>query len=84
MLMLVWCLSPNPQPSHLLLAPKAIRPGVPTSVSVTILTASPVTVSAHILHDNQTVASNSTTVEGGETCLCIINKRMYFDHLQRH
>ncbi|XP_030260339.1 CD109 antigen isoform X1 [Sparus aurata] len=65
-------LSPNPQPSHLLLAPKAIRPGVPTSVSVTILTASPVTVSAHILHDNQTVASNSTTVEGGSTKLLIL------------
>ncbi|XP_042247389.1 CD109 antigen [Thunnus maccoyii] len=61
--------SPDPQPSYLLLAPRALRPGVPASVSVTILTASQVTVSAHIVHGNQTVSSNSATVEGGSTKL---------------
>ncbi|XP_067429401.1 CD109 antigen [Thunnus thynnus] len=61
--------SPDPQPSYLLLAPRALRPGVPASVSVTILTASQVTVSAHIVHGNQTVSSDSATVEGGSTKL---------------
>ncbi|KAM7395893.1 hypothetical protein PAMA_007252 [Pampus argenteus] len=61
--------SPDPQPSYLLLAPRALRPGVPTSVSVTIMTGSPVAVSAHIIHDNQTVSSTSATVEGGSTKL---------------
>ncbi|KAM7368320.1 hypothetical protein PAMP_014548 [Pampus punctatissimus] len=61
--------SPDPQPSYLLLAPRALQPGVPTSVSVTIMIASPVVVSAHIIHDNQTVSSTSATVEEGSTKL---------------
>ncbi|XP_039638752.1 CD109 antigen [Perca fluviatilis] len=61
--------SPDPQPSYLLLAPRVLRPGVPTSVSVTILTASSVNVSAHIAHGNQTVASDFATVQGGSTKL---------------
>ncbi|CAK6980420.1 CD109 antigen%2C partial [Scomber scombrus] len=59
--------SPDPQPSYLLLAPINLRPGVPTSLSVTILTASLVTVSAHIVHDKQIVSSASAAVEGGST-----------------
>uniref|UniRef100_UPI0037E8B219 CD109 antigen n=1 Tax=Semicossyphus pulcher TaxID=241346 RepID=UPI0037E8B219 len=59
----------DPRPSYLLLCPRSLLPGVPTSVSVTILTASPVTVSAHIVHGNQSVASNSETFEGGSTNL---------------
>ncbi|TDH00772.1 hypothetical protein EPR50_G00191930 [Perca flavescens] len=61
--------SPDPQPSYLLLAPRVLRPGVPTSVSVTILTTSSVNVSAHIAHGNQTVASDFATVQGGSTKL---------------
>ncbi|XP_034755218.1 CD109 antigen [Etheostoma cragini] len=61
--------SPNPQPSYLLLAPRVLRPGVPTSVSVTILTGSSVNVSARIVQGNQTVASEFTTVQGGSTRL---------------
>ncbi|XP_051264948.1 CD109 antigen isoform X1 [Dicentrarchus labrax] len=59
--------SPNLQPSYLLLAPRSLRPGVPTLVSVTILTTSRVTVSAQVVHGKQTVASNSAAVEGGST-----------------
>ncbi|XP_030577917.1 CD109 antigen [Archocentrus centrarchus] len=59
--------SPDPQPSYLLLAPSTLQPGIPTSVSVTILKASPVSVSARIIHGNQTIASKSATVEGGST-----------------
>ncbi|KAM9339287.1 CD109 antigen [Symphorus nematophorus] len=59
--------SPDPRPSYLLLAPRVLCPGVQTSLSVTILTTSQVTVSAHIAHGNQTVALNSATVKGGST-----------------
>ncbi|XP_072218989.1 CD109 antigen [Leuresthes tenuis] len=62
-------LRPDPQPSYLLLVPKTLRAGVPTSVSVTILSSSPVDVSAHILHDDRTLSSNSTTVKAGSTRL---------------
>ncbi|XP_056260669.1 CD109 antigen [Seriola aureovittata] len=62
-------LSPGPRPSYLLLTPRFLRPEVPSSVSVSILTTSPVVVSAHIVHGNQTVASESMTVEGGSTKL---------------
>ncbi|XP_040920879.1 CD109 antigen [Toxotes jaculatrix] len=61
--------SSAPRPSYLLLAPRFLRPGVPPSVSVTILTTSSVLVSAHIVHGNQTVASKSVTAEGGSTKL---------------
>ncbi|XP_075940084.1 CD109 antigen [Anarhichas minor] len=64
--------SPDPQPSYLLLVPRTLRPGVPTSVTVTILTGSPVTVSAHIVHGEQSVASNSATVKAGSTKLLIL------------
>ncbi|KAM6906749.1 CD109 antigen [Lycodopsis pacificus] len=62
--------SPDPQPSYLLLVPRTLRPGLPTSLTVTILTGSPVTVSAHIVHGKQDVASNSATVEAGKA-FCI-------------
>ncbi|XP_028253770.1 CD109 antigen [Parambassis ranga] len=59
----------DPQPSYLLLAPKHLRPGVPTAVSVTVLTSSPVSVSVDIIHGNQTLASISATVKRGSTRL---------------
>ncbi|XP_026185360.1 CD109 antigen [Mastacembelus armatus] len=59
--------SPDPQPSYLLLAPRILRPGVPLSVSVTILVSAPVTVSALIVHGDKTVASVSATVKAGST-----------------
>ncbi|GLD56971.1 CD109 antigen-like protein [Lates japonicus] len=61
--------TPDPRLSYLLLAPSVLYPGVPLSVSVTILTTSAVTVSAHIIHGNQTVASKSDTVKAGSTKL---------------
>ncbi|XP_029965690.1 CD109 antigen [Salarias fasciatus] len=62
----------DPQPSYLLLAPRLLRPGVPTSLSVSILTGSKVTVSAHIVHGNQTLTSNSTEIQGGSTGLLVL------------
>ncbi|KAG7220573.1 hypothetical protein INR49_018010, partial [Caranx melampygus] len=62
--------SPGPGASYLLLAPRFLRPGVPPSVSVSVLSSSSVSVSAHIVHGNQTVsASESVTVDGGSTKL---------------
>uniref|UniRef100_A0AAX7TW79 CD109 molecule n=1 Tax=Astatotilapia calliptera TaxID=8154 RepID=A0AAX7TW79_ASTCA len=59
-------LSPHPQPSYLLLAPKALQHGIPTSISVTILIPSPVTVSAHIVRGNLTMASQSVKISDSE------------------
>ncbi|XP_040925580.1 CD109 antigen isoform X2 [Betta splendens] len=58
-----------PPPSYLLLAPSVLRPGVPPSLSVTILSSSSVTVKANIVHHTQPVASISATVKGGSTKL---------------
>uniref|UniRef100_I3KR40 CD109 molecule n=1 Tax=Oreochromis niloticus TaxID=8128 RepID=I3KR40_ORENI len=54
------------QPSYLLLAPKALKPGIPTSISVTILIPSLVTVSAHIVCGNLTMASKSVKIRDSE------------------
>ncbi|CAN9507342.1 unnamed protein product [Ophioblennius macclurei] len=62
----------DPGPSYLLLAPRVVQPGVPASLSVSILSDSAVTVSAHIVHGNQTLASNSTLIQGGSTELLIL------------
>ncbi|XP_071388366.1 CD109 antigen [Centroberyx affinis] len=63
---------PDSEPSYLLLAPGTLRPGVPTTLSVTVLTASPLTVLAEIVHGNSSVASNSTAIDGGSTgLLCL-------------
>lgn len=71
--MLVCPFSHNHQPSYLLLTPSSIQPGVETSISITILSSLPVTVSAYIAHGNQRVVFNSTTVNGGQNLL--VNKR---------
>ncbi|XP_027896681.1 CD109 antigen isoform X1 [Xiphophorus couchianus] len=63
---------PDPQPSYLLLVPAALRPGLPSSVSVAILGSSSVSVSAEIIYENETLSSNSTTIKGGSTRLLIL------------
>lgn len=66
--LLSFCLgSHKHQPSYLLLAPRSLQLGVQTSMSVTILSSSPVHVSADITHGNQMLAMNSTTVGGGQS-----------------
>uniref|UniRef100_A0A3Q1G7R8 CD109 molecule n=1 Tax=Acanthochromis polyacanthus TaxID=80966 RepID=A0A3Q1G7R8_9TELE len=51
-------------PSYLVLAPTVLRSGLPMSVSVTVLIGGDIYVSARIVHGNQILASNSSTVEG--------------------
>ncbi|XP_023147319.3 CD109 antigen [Amphiprion ocellaris] len=60
---------PDRRPSYLVLSPRVLRSGVPMSVSVTVLIDGDVYVSARIVRGNQTLASNSSTVEGGMTKL---------------
>lgn len=55
------------QPSYLLLMPQSVRPGVPVSLSVSILTSLDLQVSALISSGNKTLSSNHTAVRGGET-----------------
>ncbi|XP_008290111.1 CD109 antigen [Stegastes partitus] len=60
---------PDGHPSYLLLTPKVLRSGVPTSISVGILINQKVTVSARIVQGSQTLSSNSTMIERGLTKL---------------
>ncbi|KAI4790643.1 hypothetical protein KUCAC02_034493, partial [Chaenocephalus aceratus] len=57
-------------PSYLLLVPRSLRPGVATTLSVSLLTrSSSVNVSALIRHKELILSSNSTIVSGGSTQL---------------
>ncbi|KAK5903091.1 hypothetical protein CgunFtcFv8_006901 [Champsocephalus gunnari] len=59
-----------PDPSYLLLVPRSLRPGVATTLSVSLLTrSSSVNVSALIRHKDLIISSNSTIVSGGSTQL---------------
>ncbi|XP_034059076.1 CD109 antigen-like isoform X2 [Gymnodraco acuticeps] len=59
-----------PDPSYLLLVPRFLRPGVATTLSVSLLTrSSSVNVSAVIRHKDLIFSSNSTIVSGGSTQL---------------
>lgn len=64
----LFCFCSQEQPSYLLLVPRSLQPGVQTSISVTILSSSPVHVSANMTHGDQVVALNSTIVKGGQSC----------------
>ncbi|KAK5879643.1 hypothetical protein CesoFtcFv8_022740 [Champsocephalus esox] len=59
-----------PDPSYLLLVPRSLRPGVATTLSVSLLTrSSSVNVSALIRYRDLIFSSNSTIVSGGSTQL---------------
>uniref|UniRef100_A0A3P8TCL5 CD109 molecule n=1 Tax=Amphiprion percula TaxID=161767 RepID=A0A3P8TCL5_AMPPE len=62
---------PDRRPSYLVLSPRILRSGVPMSVSVTVLIDGDVYVSARIVRGNQTLAANSSTVEGGTSSFVI-------------
>ncbi|KAI4792551.1 hypothetical protein KUCAC02_033313 [Chaenocephalus aceratus] len=64
------CFIAAPDPSYLLLVPRSLRPGVATTLSVSLLTrSSSVNVSALIRHKELILSSNSTIVSGGSTQL---------------
>ncbi|XP_061609480.1 CD109 antigen isoform X1 [Phyllopteryx taeniolatus] len=55
--------------SYLLLLPRVLQAGHPTSLSVSILTSSAVTVMARIVHADQEMATQTLDVGGGSTQL---------------
>ncbi|XP_077367592.1 CD109 antigen isoform X2 [Festucalex cinctus] len=60
---------PGDDPSYLLLVPRALRPGRPTSLSVSVLSDSPLTVTARILHGELALSSRTMLLAGGSTQL---------------
>uniref|UniRef100_A0A3B5AMQ0 CD109 molecule n=1 Tax=Stegastes partitus TaxID=144197 RepID=A0A3B5AMQ0_9TELE len=78
---------PDGHPSYLLLTPKVLRSGVPTSISVGILINQKVTVSARIVQGSQTLSSNSTMIERGTSCIYVSefsDNRVYRLEVQGH
>ncbi|XP_062324493.1 CD109 antigen isoform X2 [Osmerus eperlanus] len=64
--------SPRRDPSYLISVPKDLRPGISTTLSVTVLTGAPVRVSAELMNGNNRVASNTTTIQGGSTEVLVL------------
>lgn len=57
-----------PSPSYLISVPGVLGPGVPITLSVTILTkAVEVQVVTEIVNGNNTVVTETTTIQGGKT-----------------
>ncbi|KAK3516928.1 hypothetical protein QTP70_028219 [Hemibagrus guttatus] len=54
-------------PSYLISVSRVIRPGVPTTVSITILINSSVLVKSEIIHGNSSLGQAQSIVEGGST-----------------
>uniref|UniRef100_A0A3P8V6C2 CD109 molecule n=1 Tax=Cynoglossus semilaevis TaxID=244447 RepID=A0A3P8V6C2_CYNSE len=63
------CFPISHAPSYLLVAPSTVRPGVPTSVSVTVLGSSSLHVSANISNGGNVLSSGVVIVEGGKYSL---------------
>ncbi|XP_064195938.1 CD109 antigen [Anguilla rostrata] len=59
--------SPKQNPSYLISAPRVLRPRIPTSLSVTVLTKSPVRVTSEIVNGNTSVVSAESLFQGGST-----------------
>lgn len=53
-------------PSYLISAPRVLRHGIPTSLSVTILRDSPVRVVSEIINLNTSVSRTESIILGGE------------------
>ncbi|XP_028809377.1 CD109 antigen isoform X2 [Denticeps clupeoides] len=64
--------SSRTSPTYLISAPNVFRHGVPTTLSVTIFTISPVTVVSKIMHDNISVSKIKSMVPGGSTQLQVL------------
>ncbi|CDQ59229.1 unnamed protein product [Oncorhynchus mykiss] len=63
-----------PSPSYLISVPGVLGPGVPITLSVTILTkAVEVQVVTEIVNGNNTVVTETTTIQGGSTELLVLS-----------
>ncbi|XP_051951277.1 CD109 antigen-like [Xyrauchen texanus] len=59
--------SPVQNPSYLISISKVLRCGVPTTLSVTILTEYPINVTSELIHGNNSVAQMQRTILAGST-----------------
>ncbi|KAM9435516.1 CD109 antigen [Clarias gariepinus] len=59
-------------PSYLISVPRVVRFGVPTTLSITILTKSSVLVSSEIFQGNQSLGQAQSTIKGGSTKLQVL------------
>ncbi|KAM9551472.1 CD109 antigen isoform 1-T1 [Salvelinus alpinus] len=63
-----------PGPSYLISVPRVLRPGVPITLSVTILTkAVEVQVVTEIVNGNNTVVTETTIIQGGSTEVLVLS-----------
>ncbi|XP_030626734.1 CD109 antigen [Chanos chanos] len=65
--------SPSHSPSYLISVSKVLRPGIPTTLSVTNLKASAVLVISEIIHGNTSVVRTKSTIEGGSTEMQVLS-----------
>ncbi|XP_056620447.1 CD109 antigen isoform X2 [Triplophysa dalaica] len=66
--------------TYVISVPKALRCGVPATLSVTILTEHPITVTTELLHGRKSVAQIQSTIPGGSTKMLDLPPVFYDDH----
>ncbi|XP_026856595.2 CD109 antigen [Electrophorus electricus] len=59
-------------PTYLVSVSRVVRPDTPTTLSVTVLTGSPVTVISEIILGNTSVAHTQSTIKGGSTKMQVL------------
>ncbi|KAG1926840.1 alpha-2-macroglobulin-like protein [Pimephales promelas] len=67
-------------PSYLISVSEVLRCGVPTTISVSILSDYPITVTAELIHGNTSVAQTQSTVPAGSTRLLSLPP-VFYDEL---
>ncbi|XP_051954493.1 CD109 antigen [Xyrauchen texanus] len=69
--------SPIENPSYLISVSKVLRCGVPTTLSVTILTEYPINVTSELIHGNNSVAQTQSTIPAGSTMRLVLPPVFY-------
>ncbi|XP_046691610.1 CD109 antigen isoform X1 [Silurus meridionalis] len=64
--------APSQSPSYLISVSRVLRSGVPTTISITILTKSSVLVVSEMIHGNKSLGQAKSTIEGGSTKLQVL------------
>ncbi|XP_048063984.1 CD109 antigen isoform X2 [Megalobrama amblycephala] len=72
--------SPIQKPSYLISVSEVLRCDVPTTISVTVLSDYPITVTAELIHGNTSVAQTQSTIPAGSTRLLSLPP-VYYDDL---
>ncbi|XP_077076926.1 CD109 antigen isoform X2 [Siphateles boraxobius] len=72
--------SPAKNPSYLISVSEVLRCGVPTTISVSVLSDYPIKVTAELIHGNTSVAQTKSTVPAGSTRLLSLPP-VFYDEL---